>query len=138
MQSAFRTRSFVLLSALIVTGLIIYSLYGSLAFATGAGPYLRVSVDEARARRYGRIFDVRTPMERDRLGYLPHSLPLSLENLEKGIRPDVSLPTSILIYSNNDDRAARAAHILSRMGYSNVQYLQETYASLLPGAAHDE
>ncbi len=131
MQSALRTRSFLLLTTLIALGLIAYAMYGSIAMAPS--PSLRVSVQEARARRYGRIFDVRTPAERDQLGYLPHSVPLSLTNLENGIMVDVPFPTTILIYSNNDDRAARAAHILKRRGYLDVHYLQETYDSLMPG-----
>jgi len=111
--------------------MIVYSLYGS---STLMGPSLRVTPQEARARLYGRIFDVRSPVERDRLGYLPHSLPLSMENLERGLPLDVPLTAHILVYSNGDDRAQRAAEQISRMGYPHVRYLQETYQALMPGA----
>jgi rhodanese-related sulfurtransferase len=130
MQSALRPRSIILLSVIIAISIIAYTLYES----TIMGPTLRVKPQEARARRYGRIFDVRSPVERDRLGYFPHSLPLSMENLEKGIPLDLPTNTHILIYSNGDDRAERAAEQISRMGYPNVRYLQETYQALLPGA----
>jgi rhodanese-related sulfurtransferase len=130
MQSALRPRSIILLSVIIAISIIAYTLYES----TIMGPTLRVTPQEARARRYGRIFDVRSPVERDRLGYYPHSLPLSMENLEKGIPLDLPTNTHILIYSNGDDRAQRAAEQISRMGYPNVRYLQETYQALLPGA----
>jgi rhodanese-related sulfurtransferase len=132
MISALRPRSIVILSTIVVIGMIVYTLYGSAAAAWA--PSLRVTPQEARARRYGRIFDVRSPVERDRLGYLPHSLPLSMENLEKGLPLDVPLTTHILVYSNGDDRAQHVAEQISRMGYSHVRYLQETYQALMPGA----
>jgi len=131
MQSALRTRSIVVLFSILAMGWIAYALYGSAA--TMGRATLRVTPQEARARRYGRIFDVRSPVERDRLGYLPHSLPLSMENLEMGLPLDLPLTTRILVYSNGDDRAKRAAEQISRMGYP-VQYLQETYQALMPGA----
>lgn len=135
MRSALRPRSIITLSVIIVIGMIVYSLYGSTPLM---GPTLRVTPQEARARRYGRIFDVRSPVERDRLGYFPHSLPLSMENLEKGIPLDLPLTTHILVYSNGDDRAQRAAEQISRMGYPHVRYLQETYQALMPGATGPE
>ena len=131
MQSALRPRSVIILFAIVAIGIIAYSLYESTALL----PTLRVTPQEARARRYGRIYDVRSPVERDRLGYFPHSLPLSMENLEKGILLDVPVTTHILVYSNDDDRAQRAAEQISRMGYPHVRYLQETYQALMPGAA---
>ena len=130
MISALRPRSIITLSAIVVIGMIVYALYGS----STLHPTLRVTPQEARARRYGRIFDVRSPAERDRLGYFPHSLPLSMENLEKGILLDLPVTTHLLVYSNGDDRAQRAAEQLSRMGYMHVRYLQETYQALMPGA----
>jgi len=130
MISALRSRSIIILFAMVVIGIIAYNLYES----TTLLPSLRVTPQEARARRYGRIYDVRSPVERDRLGYYPHSLPLSMENLEKGIPLDIPVATHILVYSNDDDRAQRAAEQISRMGYPHVRYLQETYQALMPGA----
>ena len=131
MRSALRSQSMIILSVIVAISVIVYTLYES---ATSITPSLRVTPQEARARRYGRIFDVRSPMERDRLGYFPHSLPLSMENMEKGIPLDVPMTTQILVYSNGDDRAQRAAEQISRMGYPHVRYLQETYQALMPGA----
>jgi len=131
MRSALRSQSMIILSVIVAISVIVYTLYES---ATSITPSLRVTPQEARARRYGRIFDVRSPMERDRLGYFPHSLPLSMENMEKGIPLDVPMTTHILVYSNGDDRAQRAAEQISRMGYPHVRYLQETYQALMPGA----
>lgn len=130
MQSALRPRSIVILSAIVAIGIIAYTFYESTALL----PTLRVTPQEARARRYGRIYDVRSPVERDRLGYFPHSLPLSMENLEMGLPLDIPVATHILVYSNDDDRAQRAAEQISRMGYPHVRYLQETYQALMPGA----
>lgn len=134
MISALRPRSIITLSFIVAISIIAYTLYGSATLY----PSLRVTPQEARARRYGRIFDVRSPMERDRLGYFPHSLPLSMENLEKGIPLDLPLTAHILVYSNGDDRAQRAAEQISRMGYPHVRYLQETYQALMPGATGPE
>jgi hypothetical protein len=134
MRSALRPRSIIMLFAVVAISIIVYALYGS----TLMSPTLRVTPQEARARRYGRIFDVRSPVERDRLGYFPHSLPLSMENLEKGLPLDLPLTTHILVYSNGDDRAQRAAEQISRMGYPHVRYLQETYQILMPGATGPE
>ena len=131
MRSALRSRSIVILSTVIAMGMIVYAFYESVP---SWNPSLRVTPQEARARRYGRIFDVRSPVERDRLGYFPHSLPLSMENLEKGIPLDLPTNAHILVYSNGDDRAQRAAEQILRMGYPHVSYLQETYQALMPGA----
>jgi len=41
--------------------------------------------------------------------------------------------TSILVYSNDDNRAAVASEILYNIGYRHVNYIKETYNSLMPG-----
>jgi len=98
-------------------------------------PSLRISVEEARAKRFGLIIDVRTPKERSVLGYYPLSIPISLDALEKEIPLDISNKnTPILIYSNGDSRAEKAALKVYRMGYRRVSYLDGTYLELLPGS----
>ena len=96
---------------------------------------LRISVEEARSKRFGLIIDVRTPKERSELGYYPLSIPISLDTLEKQIPIDISNKnTPILIYSNDDTRAEKAAAIIYRMGYHRVSYIDGTYLQLLPGS----
>jgi rhodanese-related sulfurtransferase len=98
-------------------------------------PSLRISVEEARMKRFGLIIDVRTPKERSELGYLPLSIPISLGSLEKEIPLDISNKnTPILIYSNGDSRAEKAAVRVYRMGYHRVSYIDGTYLQLLPGS----
>lgn len=98
-------------------------------------PNLRISVGEAKARRFGLIIDTRTPKERDQLGYYPNSIPISLEKLAKEVPLDISSKnTHILVYSNADYRAVIAAQLLYSMGYRNVRYINETYLSLMPGS----
>jgi len=98
-------------------------------------PILRISVEEARFKRFGLIIDVRTPKERSELGYYPLSIPISLDALEKEIPLDISNKnTPILIYSNGDTRAEKAAAIVYRMGYHRVSYIDGTYLELLPGS----
>lgn len=98
-------------------------------------PSLRISVEEARMKRFGLIIDVRSPKERSELGYLPLSIPISLGSLEKEIPLDISNKnTPILIYSNGDSRAEKAATMVYRMGYHQVSYIDGTYLQLLPGS----
>lgn len=98
---------------------------------------LRISVGEAKARRFGLIVDVRTPRQRDLLGYYPNSIPISVERLEKEVPLDISNKnTWILVYGNGsgDDTARVAAETLHRMGYPNTRYITESYLSLMPGS----
>lgn len=105
-------------------------------FESGGGPLLKISVGEAKARRFGLIIDVRTPKERELLGYYPNSIPISPQRLQQQIPLDISSKgTWILVYSNGDSRAEQAAKILYRMGYRNVRYIKETYLSLMPGSS---
>jgi rhodanese-related sulfurtransferase len=116
---------------------IVYLIYTFLIQPTNTGPNLNISVTEARARRFGLIIDVRTPKEREILGYYPDSIPISLDNLNKEVPLDISNKNAyILIYSNGDSRAAIAAETLYKMGYRNVKYINETYLSLLPGSTY--
>ena len=97
---------------------------------------LKISVSEARSRRFGMIFDARTLKERDVLGYYPNSIPISAQRLQQEVPLDISSKnTWILVYSNNDNRAVVAAEILYKMGYKNVRYIKETYLSLMPGSS---
>jgi len=98
---------------------------------------LRISVAEARARRFGLIVDVRTPRQRDHLGYYPNSIPIPLERLKKEVPLDISNKnTWILVYGAGvgDDTARLAAKTLHRMGYPNTRYITESYLSLMPGS----
>ena len=96
-------------------------------------PSLRISVEGFK--RFGLIIDVRTPKERSELGYYPLSIPISLDALEKEIPLDISNKnTPILIYSNGDTRAEKAAAMVYRMGYHRVSYIDGTYLQLLPGS----
>jgi rhodanese-related sulfurtransferase len=103
---------------------------------------LLLSKYEARAQQFGLILDMRTPKEREQLGYYPNSIPVSLETIHTevpfllGEKPNQPSPKTshILIYSNGDYRAKKAAKILYNIGYHNVKYINETYLSLLPGS----
>jgi len=87
---------------------------------------LKISVSEARSRRFGYIIDVRSAKERELLGYYPNSIPFEKLNVPLDIS---NKNTWILIYSG--ERAAIVAETLYRAGYHNVRYITETYLSLL-------
>jgi rhodanese-related sulfurtransferase len=100
---------------------------------------LRIPIEEAKARRFGLIIDGRTPKEREILGYYPNSIPISPERVKEEVPLLISNKnTWILIYcntGNNAANAANAAHILYKMGYRNVRYINESYLSLMPGSS---
>jgi rhodanese-related sulfurtransferase len=124
--------SVLTIAVALLVGYLVYTYYVS---PTHSEPSLRISVGEAKARRFGLIIDVRTPKERELLGYYPNSIPISPEKLQQQVPLDISSKSTwILVYSNGDSRAAMAAEILYRMGYRNVRYINETYLSLMPGS----
>jgi len=118
-----------LLTILIIV-IIVYLVY---SIPVHNEPSLKISISEARSRRFGLIIDVRTPKERDQLGYYPNSVPISMERISNQVPLDISSKnTWILVYSG-DNRATIAAEVLYRMGYRNVKYIKESYLKLMPG-----
>ena len=96
---------------------------------------LRISIQEAKANRFGLIVDVRSLKERAQLGFYPLSIPISMQALRKELPLDISnKQTPILVYSNGDSRAAEAAAIIYQMGYRNVSYIDKPYLALMPGS----
>lgn len=132
MVKASKLGSVLIVAIFVVIVYLIYTYYSS---PSRSQISLRIGIPEAKSRRFGLIIDVRTPKERELLGYYPNSIPISPERLEQEVPLDISSKnTQILVYSNGDNRAAAAAEILYRMGYRNVRYIKETYLSLMPGS----
>ena len=120
---------------IVILAIIVYTVYIN-SVPTDSGPSLRIGIPEAKSRRFGLIIDVRTPKERELLGYYPNSIPISPSTLEQQVPLDISNKnTWILVYSNGDNRAKMAANKLYGMGYMNVRYINETYLSLMPGSS---
>jgi rhodanese-related sulfurtransferase len=123
---------------IILIGVALVGAIGSSFLPTAAS--LEVSPADAKRRRFGLILDVRTPKERERLGFYPNSIPISLQNLVKEV-PDLigtgpaMKQKDILVYSNGDRRAHVAAEMLYDAGFHRVRYLATTYDHLLPGSA---
>ncbi len=61
---------------------IIFVIYNVTEKTNKVGPQLRIDIPEAKSRRFGLIIDVRTPKERDTLGYYPNSIPISINKLQ--------------------------------------------------------
>ena len=116
-----------------IIAIIVHLVYNYTELLSKYIPKLRISIPEARARRFQLILDVRTEKEREMLGYYPNSIPLPISNLNeiKGLTSNLNI--SILVYSNGDKMAEHAAYALYNMGYHNVRYITSTYISLLPG-----
>jgi len=133
MAKANQLGSVLSVAVALLVGYLVYTYYVN---PTHSETSLRISVGEAKARRFGLIIDVRTPKERELLGYYPNSIPISPQQLQQQVPIDISSKkTWILVYSNGDNRAAAAAEVLYRMGYINVRYIKETYLSLMPGSS---
>ena len=115
---------------------IVYLIYSNTAVSNKKSePSLKISVAEARSRRFGLIIDVRTVLDRELLGYYPNSIPYSLDKLAQEVPLDMpNKNTWILVYSNgrSDKKAEIAAETLYRKGYKNVRYIDESYLSLMP------
>lgn len=123
------------LLSLLVVIVIAIVVYYQVGFSVHRASPLRISVEEARSRRFGLIIDLRTPSQRDHLGYYPNSIPISLDRLETEVPLDISnKKTWILVYAmgGNDTRAHLVADKLYKMGYPNVRYITESYLSLMP------
>jgi rhodanese-related sulfurtransferase len=96
---------------------------------------LRISIEKAKAKRFGLIVDVRSLQERAQLGFYPLSIPISMQSLRKELPLDISnKQTPILVYSNGDSRAGEAASIIYQMGYRDVSYIDKPYLALMPGS----
>jgi rhodanese-related sulfurtransferase len=115
--------------------IIVYILYVYLSQSPIHKSSLKISIKEARARRFGLIIDVRTLKERELLGFYPNSIPISNEMLQQLPLDVPNKNTWILIYCNRGNRAAKAADILYKLGYKNVRYIDQSYLSLLPGSS---
>ena len=117
-----------------VIAVIVYLVYSN-TIQTHSELSLKISVTEARSRRFSLIIDVRTALERELLGYYPNSIPFSLDKLSQ--QGPLDMPNKnawILVYSNgrSDKKAVIAAETLYRKGYKNVRYIDESYLSLMP------
>ena len=117
-----------------VIAVIVYLVYSN-TIQTHSELSLKISVTEARSRRFSLIIDVRTALERELLGYYPNSIPFSLDKLSQQVPLDMPNKNAwILVYSNgrSDKKAVIAAETLYRKGYKNVRYIDESYLSLMP------
>ncbi len=124
----------ITITVIIIAVFLIYFYYAD--DFKSQGPLLRISVGEAKARRFGLIIDGRTPKEREILGYYPNSIPISPQRVKQEVPLLISnKDTWILIYCNTGNNAANAARILYKMGYKNVRYINESYLSLMPGSS---
>ncbi len=123
----------IVLSIVIIIA-IIYTIY-IISQQPNTGPSLRISIEEAKSRRFGLIIDGRSQKDRELLGYYPNSIPISPQRVKQEV--PLLIPnknTWILIYCNTGNNAANAAAMLYRMGYHNVRYINESYLSLMPGS----
>lgn len=93
---------------------------------------LRISISEARNKRFDIYLDVRTKLERDTLGYYPSSIHIPSNDIEKLVSMRIrNKDAKILIYCNTGHRAKLAAEKMYKLGYKNVRYIAESYRLLL-------
>ena len=121
----------------ILLGAVLYFVYKKID--TLQLPTLEIPIHEVRSKRFRLIIDVRTPKEREELGYYPNSIPIAVDQLQKDVPFLIgsglqSKQSPILVYSNGDRRAQLAAEALYHQGYTQVRFISTSYLSLLPGS----
>jgi len=126
----------ILCMAILLTAVlyVVYTKIGSFKL-----PTLEIPIQEARSKRFRLIIDVRTPKEREELGYYPNSIPIAVDQLRSDVPFLIgsglqSQQSPILVYSNGDRRAQLAAEMLHGLGYTQVRYISKSYLSLMPGS----
>ena len=132
MKQLGKVLTFVVIFMIII---ISYTQMSPVSQSTQSMQSLRISIDEAKAKRFGLIIDVRSLKERALLGFYPLSIPIAMQALRTQLPLDISnKQTPILVYSNGDSRAGEAASIIYQMGYRNVSYIDKPYLALMPGS----
>ena len=125
----------IILLVVLVVVIAIHSVSQSSTSAPDVSLQISTSTGEARSRRFGLILDMRSAREREELGYYPNSIPVSLDRISSEVPfLNSNRATSIMVYSNGDNRAKVAAHALYQMGYRNVRYITTSYLALMPGS----
>lgn len=123
----------LIVAIIAIVAFVSYIVYFHTQLLTYNIPNLIIPINQARAKRFNLILDVRTEKEREELGYYPNSIPLSIHKLNKIKSLTTNMNTSILVYSNGDQVAEQAAKQIYTMGYHNVRYITTSYLYLLPG-----
>ena len=123
----------LIVAIIAIVAFVSYIVYFHTQLLTYNIPNLIIPINQARAKRFNLILDVRTEKEREELGYYPNSIPLSIHKLNKIKALTTNMNTSILVYSNGDQVAEQAAKQIYTMGYHNVRYITTSYLYLLPG-----
>ena len=134
-----RVRTLPTLLLLAVLAVVAYQLYAGdfPLFSSALLPNLAMAPTEARRQRFALILDLRTPKDRETLGFYPNSIPVDPSQLLEEVpyllgdrRPS---PTPLLVYSaKGDRRAEKAAQVLYHKGFTGVRYLDGSYVEMLP------
>jgi rhodanese-related sulfurtransferase len=112
--------------------LVVVGYIGYLLYDLAVNSEHRISAEDAKQQKYDLILDVRTSIERQRLGHHPDSVDVASADLEKIMPsryPNKSM--KILVYCNTGHRARLATDKLHSLGYKNSVYITEGYKSLL-------
>lgn len=122
----------------LIVAVVIYSVAPAMQRFYQEMTSLEITTEEARRGRFNLIIDVRTPKEREELGFYPNSIPIAIQDLLKDVPFLIgsglsSKNASIMVYSNGDRRAQAAAQMLYEHGYHRVRYLATTYDHIMPG-----
>jgi phage shock protein E len=78
------------------------------------------------------VIDVRTDVERNKLGYYDGSINIQTSDLEKRMLNEYpNKDLRIIIYCNTGRRAKIATDKLHNLGYKNTMYISSSYDSLV-------
>lgn len=134
-----RVRTLPILLLLVVLAVVTYRLYlGDFPpFSPFSASHLALSPAEARRQRFALILDLRSPKDRETLGFYPNSIPVDssrfLEEVPYLLGDRRPSPAALLVYSaEGDQRAQKAAQALYQKGFTGVRYLNGSYVEMLP------
>lgn len=135
-----RVRTLPFLLLLVVLAIVAGWLYTGGLFTLSSALFpndLAIHPAEARRQRFVLLLDLRSPKDRETLGFYPNSIPVDPSRLLEevpyllGDRRPSSVP--LLVYSSEgDQRALHAAQALYQKGFTGVRYLNGSYVDMLP------
>lgn len=132
-----RYRTLPLLLLLAVLSIVAYRLYTGDLLTLFRTPSLEIDPAAARRQRFTLILDLRTPRDRETLGFYPNSIPVDpsrlLEEVPYLLGHRYPGPTPLLVYSaEGDGRAQTATQRLYESGFTGARFLKGSYVDMLP------
>ena len=117
-----------------VIAILLFGIFFGYAYYFAISSPYRISSEETtqriRSNQIDLVVDVRSQLERDTIGFYPHSMHVPNINAFPEQEPDKS--TRILVYCNTGQRARIATEQLRKMGYNHAVYMVGIPTAIAP------